>query len=157
MQNSKVHFLSNPGAHTDGKSWQSYFFSLLRSCDQNIRPSTLGPFFTPIIIHSIVVLPATYPSTPIQLTSSSLPSWQLFTHTVYSTMPWWHHPHTAPFGRGTFAVCCWQSSMISIFVSNKPIMNMNLLIKVRIVWRSEKDRWLMTNLDNYKPIFLFNR
>ena len=44
-------YLVFSGAHTDGKSWQSYFFRLLRSCDQisdtPLSPNS-GPFLTPI-------------------------------------------------------------------------------------------------------------
>lgn len=102
---------------------------------KKLWPKYLTPHFLQTVvhfshlyfIHSTVVLPATHLSTPIQLSSSSLPWWQLYpfpipTHRLQYNALVAAPPNlnTAPFGRGIFVLCC---SLISIFVSNKPIMN----------------------------------
>ena len=83
-----------------------------------------GPFLTPIILHSKVDLPSTYPSTPEYSCHLLHCRWDncililLFPpqYTVHSTMPWRHHPHTL-LKRNTCRIVVWKNSMISIFVS----------------------------------------
>ena len=122
----KITFLVYSGAHTNGKSWQSYFISFVRNCDENIASventlQTVNTFLTPFNncspyhisehTNTVVICPDNCSF------SNSL--------TVYSTMPWQHQPQHC-----TYLNICHKLlanlRLISIFVSNKPIMSMTI-------------------------------